>query len=134
MEPEIRVAFSRVVTISTDDVLVCREWRLSLGVWWPFLADPLRTIQKDLDIKEYTDPLHDPMVPHTIMLEPGLVVHKVYNGYWFWGRPTQEEIRQDFREIGRKHRPDWDLSDPETRARWERGEKQFFFPYGKARE
>jgi len=27
------------------------------------------------------------MVPHTLVLKPGLVVHSVYNGYWFWGRP-----------------------------------------------
>jgi peroxiredoxin len=131
MEPEIRVAYSRIVTISTDEVLVSREWRLSLGVWWPFLADPRRTIQQDLDIQEYTDPTHDPMVPHTIMLEPGLVVHKVYNGYWFWGRPTQDEIRRDFRTMAMRCRPDWDLSDSEVRARWERGEKEAFFPYGK---
>jgi hypothetical protein len=22
------------------------------------------------------------MIPHTIVLEPGLVIHKIYNGYW----------------------------------------------------
>ncbi len=28
------------------------------------------------------------MIPHTLVLKPGLVVHRVYNGYWFWGRPS----------------------------------------------
>jgi hypothetical protein len=25
------------------------------------------------------------MIPHTLVLEPGLRVHKIYNGYWFLG-------------------------------------------------
>ena len=37
-----------------------------------------RKVQKDLDIAEYTDPLHNPMIPHTIVLEPGLVIYKIY--------------------------------------------------------
>ena len=28
------------------------------------------------------------MIPHTLVLKPGLVVHRIYNGYWFWGRPS----------------------------------------------
>ena len=28
------------------------------------------------------------MIPHTLVLKPGLVVHSIYNGYWFWGRPS----------------------------------------------
>ncbi len=42
-----------------------------------------RTIQKDLDIQEYTDPDHDPMIPHTLVLKPGLIIHSSYMGYWF---------------------------------------------------
>ena len=33
----------------------------------------------------------DPMIPHTFVLEPGLVIYKIYNGYWFWGRPSPED-------------------------------------------
>src|SRR2546425_2604657 len=25
-----------------------------------------------------------PMIPHVIVLKPGLVVHKIYNGYWYF--------------------------------------------------
>jgi hypothetical protein len=35
------------------------------------------------------------MIPHTIVLEPGLVVCKIYGGYWFFARPTVEELRPD---------------------------------------
>jgi hypothetical protein len=50
----------------------------------PSSSDPERTVQQDLDVQEYTDPEHDPMIPHTLVLKPGLVIHSSYNGYWFW--------------------------------------------------
>jgi hypothetical protein len=53
------------------------------------------TARKDLDIAEYTDPANNPMIHHVIVLEPGLIIHKIYNGYWFFGRPTMEDLRQD---------------------------------------
>ncbi len=130
MEPEIEVSYSKIVTISTDDQLRCYEWRGALGAHWPFLSDTERIIQKDLDIQEYTDPFHDPMQPHTFMLEPGLVIHSIYNGYWYWGRPTPEEIRQDFRAITKKIRPDWDLAAAGLRDQWDAGERDAFWPYG----
>ena len=54
-------------------------------------------MQKDLDIQEYTDPEHDPMIPYTLVLKPGLVVQSIYNGYWFWGRPAIDDLRRDLR-------------------------------------
>jgi hypothetical protein len=35
------------------------------------------------------------MIPHVIVLEPGLSIYRIYNGYWFFGRPTLEDLRQD---------------------------------------
>ena len=124
------VGYSRLVTISTDKCRRTNEFRAGVGAHWPFLSDPKRTVQRDLDIAEYTDPQHDPMVPHTLVLEPGLVVYKVYMGYWFFGRPTVEELRMDLRTVLQKCRPDWDITRPELRAAWERGEKNGFYPYG----
>jgi hypothetical protein len=71
-------------TISTDDNHTLNKFRTSVGALWTFLSDPGRIIQKDLAIQEYTDPEHDPMIPHTLVLKPRLVIHSVYNGYWFW--------------------------------------------------
>ena len=48
---------------------------------------------------------HDPMIPHVAVLEPGLVIYKIYNGYWFFGRPTLEDLRQDLRAVTMKCRP-----------------------------
>ena len=61
-----------------------------------------------------------------IVLEPGLMVFKIYHGYSYFGRPTIEELRQDLRAVSRKCRPDWDITSPEMKAAWERGEKDRF--------
>ena len=103
--PQIAVAYTQIATISTDDHHTSQEFRASVGAQWPFLSDPDRTVQKDLDIQEYTDPEHDPMIPHTLVLKPGLVVHSVYNGYWFWGRPSVEDLRRDLRAVLRRDPP-----------------------------
>jgi len=128
---EIEVGYCRLVTISTDNLLDTNHFRTGVGAHWPFLSDPRRLVQKDLDIAEYTDPEFNPMIPHTIVLEPGLVVYKIYNGYWFFARPTNEELRHDLRAVLRKCRPDWDSTTPEMKAAWERGEKGRFYPYDK---
>ena len=85
---EMEVGYCRLVTISTDNITDTNEFRTGVGAHWPFLSDPRRIIQKDLDIAEYTDPKHNPMIPHTVTLEPGLIIYKIYMGYWFFGRPT----------------------------------------------
>jgi hypothetical protein len=82
---------------------------------------------KKIDIAEYADPDHNPMIPHTIVLEPGLVIYKIYMGYWFFGRPTVDDLRQDLRAVTRKCRPDWDITKPELKAAWKQGRKELFY-------
>ena len=82
---ETQVGYCRLVTVSTDNLLDTNEFRAGVGAHWTFLSDLGRKVQKDLDIAEYTDPHHNPMIPHTLVLEPGLRVFKIYNGYWFFG-------------------------------------------------
>lgn len=129
MQKELDVGYSKFITVSTDSPMKTMEWRTRLGAHWPFLCDEERKIQQDLNIKEYTDPKHNPMVPHTILLEPGLKIFRIYNGYWYWGRPTAEEIKQDFRALTRKIRQDYDLGEPKVKEQWEKGNKSFFYPY-----
>ena len=61
--PKIAVAYTQIVTISTDDHHTLQEFRASVGAQWPFLSDPERKVQKDLDIQEYTDPGQQPDDP-----------------------------------------------------------------------
>ena len=132
LEPEIEVAYTKIVTISTDGLMELNEMRSGVGAHWTFLSDPQRKIQQDLDIQEYTDPVHNPMIPHTLVLEPGLIIHSVYNGYWYWGRPGPEDLRRDLREVTMKIRKDWDLGKPGLREAWDRGDKSEFWPYGRS--
>jgi hypothetical protein len=126
------VGYTRLVTITTDNLQQLNGLRLGAGADWPFLYDEQRVIQRDLEIQEYTDPKNNPMIPYTFVLEPGLRISKIYNGYWFWGRPTPAELHSDLREITRRIRPDWQIDTPEMRLAWERGERKRFFPYGKS--
>jgi len=127
--PKIAVSYTQIVTISTDNILETSEFRASAGAQWTFLSDPGRHVQKDLDIQEYTDPFHDPMIPHTLVLKPGRVIHSIYNGYWFWGRPSFEDLYRDLREVTREIRPDWDLAAPGLREAWAAGDHSMFYPY-----
>lgn len=63
------------------------------------------------------------------MLEPGLRIYKIYMGYWYWGRPSVEDLRRDLRDLFQKIRPDWDLATAGLREAWKRGEKERFYPY-----
>ncbi len=122
---DFKVAYTRICVITKDNQLDINEFRDSVGAEWPFLSDPEHTVQRDLDIKEYTDP-HDPMVPHTFVLEPGLRIFRIYNGYWYWGRPTIGELHQDLRGVLQKTRVDFDLHASGLPEAWERGERDQF--------
>src|ERR1700749_479698 len=47
---ELEVGYCRLVTISTDNITETNEYRSGAGADWPFLSDPGRKLQKDLDI------------------------------------------------------------------------------------
>jgi len=129
--PKIAVAYTQIVTIATDDHHTLQEFRASVGAQWPFLSDPDRKVQKDLDIQEYTDPDNNPMIPHTLVLKPRLVIHRIYNGYWFWGRPSVTELWQDLRAVFAEVRPDWDLAKPGLRQAWDAGDLSPFHGWNK---
>jgi hypothetical protein len=61
------------------------------------------------------------MIPHTLVLKPGLVIHRIYNGYWFRGRPSVADLWHDLRAVTSEIRPDWDLSTPGLREAWDAG-------------
>jgi peroxiredoxin len=124
--PSIAVAYTQLVTITTDDHHTLQEFRASLGAQWTFLSDTQRKVQKALDIQEYTDPEHNPMIPHTLVLKPGLEIYRIYNGYWFWGRPSITDLWHDLRALMSEIRPDWDLGKPGLRQAWKAGDHSAF--------
>jgi len=108
-QTEVEVAYTRVVAISVDPPGELAAFRAGLGARWTFLSDAGRTWLHRLDLLETTDPVHHPYTPTVLVLSPDLVIHSVYNGYWFWGRPTLEDLRQDLRAVTRAVRPDWEV-------------------------
>ena len=49
--PKIAVAYTQIVTITTDEHHALQEFRASVGAQWTFLSDHERIIQKDLAIQ-----------------------------------------------------------------------------------
>ena len=112
------VAFTQLVTVLPNDLDDTDKMRIATGAYWPFLADTDLEVQRTLDIREYTDPHHAATVPHTLVLAPGLVIDKVYVGYWFWGRPSAYQLWADLGDLFRRIKPDFDPTVDSVRAEW----------------
>jgi peroxiredoxin len=112
------VAFTSLVTILPNDQHDTYKMKIATGAWWTFLSDADLTVQSALEIDEYTDPHHAATVPHTVVLAPGLVVDKVYCGYWFWGRPSVSQLWVDLQDLFRRTKADFDPTTPQARAAW----------------
>ena len=72
----------------------------------------------ELEIVEQTKPGFEHglvALPYTFSLYPDLTIHRIYTGWWFVGRPTLEELRQDLRAIMQKCRADYEYVPPSTR-------------------
>jgi hypothetical protein len=85
------------------------------------LPDRTRTPRKLSEIHG-----EDPMIPHTLVLRPGLVIHSIYNGYWFWGRPSFVDLWRDLRDVMREIWPEWDLGAMGLREAWDAGDLSAF--------
>lgn len=106
------VAYTGLVSVSVEPPPVQAALRAGLGARWPFLSDADRTAQAELELLEHTDTVHRPYVPTVFVLFPDLTVHAVYNGYWFWGRPSVAELWRDLREVTCRLRADWNVPTP----------------------
>ena len=62
-------------------------------------------------ITDTTDPVHGEVyIPYSFSLDRDRTIYKIYNGWYHVGRPTIEEIRQDWRAL-LSHRRDY-VYDP----------------------
>jgi peroxiredoxin len=114
------VAFTKLVTLMPNELHDVYKMKIATGANWTFLADEELEARSHFEIDEYTDTHHDyAVVPHTVILSPGLVIEKVYVGYWFWGRPSPEQLWTDLGEIHARIKPDFDPTLAEPRAEWE---------------
>ena len=44
---------------------------------------------------------------------------KVYVGYWFWGRPSNDQLWADIGALLERTKADFDPTTPAARAEWE---------------
>ena len=109
IQDEFEVAYTRIVVISVDQPEVQAAFRAGLGARFAFLSDAERRWIESLGLVEVTDTLHHPYRPAAFTLSPDLTIHGVYNGYWYWGRATMEELRRDMRSISRAIRDEWEV-------------------------
>ena len=113
-QDELQVNYCKLAVISTDPPEVSAAFRTGLGASFTFLSDHGRKAIRQLDMVEVTPPdfKHGLLaLPYTFSLAPDLTIHKIYNGWWFVGRPTLEELRQDLREL-MSRRDDYTYSGP----------------------
>jgi len=115
MQDELAVNYCHLAVVSTDPPEVTAAFRAGLGATFTFLSDHDRRAITELDIVEITKPgfTHGHVaVPYTFSLLPDLTIHRVYNGWWYVGRPTVEELRQDLRAMMQLCRSDFSYEPP----------------------
>jgi cold shock CspA family protein/peroxiredoxin len=97
---ELAVNYGKLVAVSADPPLVQAAFRAGLGAKWTFLSDEQRTVIKQINVLDETEGEYAYRAqPYTFVLRPDLRIYKIYNGWYFVGRPTNEELRHDLRAI-----------------------------------
>jgi len=113
LQPELAVNYCRLVVVWVDEPESTRAARQELGATFPFLCDHERKLIAELDIVDTTDAHHPRIaIPYTFVLDAQRVIYRIYNGWWYVGRPTLEELRQDLRAIMQKCRSDFEYVPP----------------------
>lgn len=99
-QSELTVNYGKLVTVGVDSPIVQAAFRAGLGAQWHFLCDEQREFIKQINILDETEGEYaDRAQPYTFVLRPNLGIYKIYNGWFFVGRPTIEELRQDLRAL-----------------------------------
>ena len=111
----MQVNYCKLAVVSTDPPEVSAAFRSGLAATYTFLSDHERQAIRQLDIVEVTPPdfRYGPVaLPYTFSLAPDLTIHAIYDGWWFVGRPTLEELRQDMRALMQACRQDYHYNGP----------------------
>lgn len=99
-QSELAVNYCKLAVVNADPPTVSAAFRAGLGASFPFLADEGREVINRVGILDETEGEYAYRSrPFAFVLRPDLTVHKVYDGWFFVGRPTVEELRHDLREI-----------------------------------
>lgn len=106
-QDELAINYCHLAVVSVDAPEVCGALRAGLGASFTFLSDVKRHAITTLGIVDRSDKSHPRIaIPYSFSLGPDLAIHKIYDGGWFVGRPTVEELRQDLRAMMQAYHPD----------------------------
>lgn len=108
MQDELQREYGELCAVTTDAPYVNGAFRAGIGAQFPWLSDEERRVAAELDLLEPTDHKHRPFLPYTFVLDSRRRIHGVWCGFWFWGNPTPEELRQALRAITRAEQPTYD--------------------------
>jgi cold shock CspA family protein/peroxiredoxin len=99
-QSELAVNYGKLAAVSADPPFVQAAFRAGLGAQWAFLSDEQRALIKQINILDETEGEYAYRAqPYTFVLRPDLTIHRIYNGWFFVGRPTLDELRRDLRAI-----------------------------------
>ncbi len=113
-QKELAINYCKLAVVTVDPPEINAAFRAGLGANFPFLSDKDRSAVRQLDIVDTSDKVHGIIaIPYVFSLLPDLTVHNIYCGWWYVGRATVEELRQDLRAMMKKCRPDF---DPQART------------------
>jgi cold shock CspA family protein/peroxiredoxin len=99
-QSELAINYCKLVTVSAAPTMVGAAFRAGLGAQWPFLSDEAREVIRRINILDETEGEYARTAqPYTFVLRPNLTIYRIYDGWFFVGRPTLEELRRDLRKI-----------------------------------
>ncbi len=106
LQPELIVNYCKLVIVSVDSPMLSKDIKDGLGATFPFLSDEDKKVITELEIVDTTDKYHPVAIPYTFVLDRDRTIYKIYNGWWYVGRATVEELRMDLRAL-MSRRQDW---------------------------
>ena len=108
LQEELPVAYCRLAVVSVDPPAVNGALRAGLGATFSFLSDQNLKAINALDIVDTSDKKHGTIaIPYAFSLLPDLTIHNLYCGWYYVGRPTNPELREDMRAMIQKSRADY---------------------------
>jgi len=108
LQEEVQREYGRIACVTVDGPYVNGAFRAGVGAAFPFLSDEERRVGRELDLLELTDEKHRPFLPLTFVLDSRREIVRSWCGFWYWGNPTPEELRQTLRAITRREQPTFD--------------------------
>ena len=114
LQPELPVNYCKLLVVTVDDAETAQGLRDKIGATFPFLIDDQRELIHKLDIVDNTDKKHGQIpIPYTFVLDRDRSIYKIYDGWWYVGRPTVEELRMDLRTLMQRrddysYKREWD--------------------------